>query len=230
MIQTDIRNGEAMNGRWAFGVLVTAVTCAASAGEPKDPAFRDEIVARMRPSVEAEKKADRRARDARAMIRANERPEEAERQIRQGREDRRSRFEAALKTDAEWLKKKVAVSGWPSVTAVGDEAAALAFRLALAGDLASRKEWLALAEKLPAGECPPLGLVQLADRVAADEGRPSLYGMVLTGPAHKPVPFGGGDVAGIDKRRKALGIRPWGEHLAYAPGDFVWRPNPERKP
>jgi hypothetical protein len=207
-----------MNGRWAMGFL-TMVTCAAWADEPKDPTFRDDIVKKMQPSVGAEEQALRNLRN---------RPDGGLPTL-EDIQRVRSRFEAARKPDAEWLKQKVAASGWPSIEAVGDPAAVLAFRLAQAGDPAARKEWLALALKLPAGACPKFGLALLADRVAADENRPSVYGMVVTGPEDKLVPFGGGAVAKIDERRKDLGLRPWAEHLAYGPKYFIWLPAPVPK-
>lgn len=136
-------------------------------------------------------------------------------------------MEAVHRRNAARLRAIVADVGWPGISTVGDEAAHAAW-LVLQHSIGEpdmmRATLPALERAVAAGEARAADLAMLDDRIRVLEGRPQRYGtqydwdeagmwMVPVGAVEDP--------AGIDARRRAVGLGP-----------MVWRkpPPPDEPP
>ncbi|GAA2450702.1 DUF6624 domain-containing protein [Streptomyces macrosporus] len=115
--------------------------------------------------------------------------------------------------------------GWPSVAAVGEEAATGAWIVAQHADrdLGVQRRALALLERaVERGEDSAYRLAFLRDRVLVNEGRPQVYGTQIADVrdgAPVPWPCVDPDPARVDERRAEVGIAPFAEYTArHAPG------------
>lgn len=114
------------------------------------------------------------------------------------------------------LKELLGVYGWFKLSEFGPDADTHAWLLVQHADrdTAFQKAVLLKLEALcPQGETDPTNYAYLFDRVAINEGRPQRYGtqggMVAPG-KWEPDPME--DPAGVDERRKAVGLEPLEEY------------------
>ncbi|MGK5679130.1 DUF6624 domain-containing protein [Actinoplanes sp. URMC 104] len=108
--------------------------------------------------------------------------------------------------------------GWPTVTAVGAEAARRAWLVAQHADQqldVQRRALALMTEAVAAGEGEPQHLAMLRDRVLVNEGRPQIYGTQIAGVADgAPVPWPCEDPDRMDERRAEVGLDPYLVHIA----------------
>ena len=108
-------------------------------------------------------------------------------------------------------------TGWPTVSAVGEEAATAAWAIAQHADLdpAFQQRALDLLEQAVAeGEGSPGDLAYLTDRVATNTGAPQLYGtQIRCGPdgPQPAVPIA--DESQVDALRAEAGLPPLAAYL-----------------
>ena len=125
---------------------------------------------------------------------------------------------AVGKIDADntkWLKEVVKTHGWPGKSLVGKDGARSAWLLVQHAD-ADRKfqrQCLDLITRLPKGEVAPQHLALLTDRVLLAEGKKQIYGTQFTIQDGKLVPRPLKAPAGVDRRRKAVGLPPLAEYV-----------------
>lgn len=130
-----------------------------------------------------------------------------------------------------WLKKVVEAGGWPGASRVGPDGAHAAWLLVQHADADRpfQKTCLDLLRPaVAAGEADGQDLAYLTDRVLVGEGKPQVYGTQLKTVDGKLVPSEIGDAAGVDERRKAVGLGPLAEYVRQA-GEF-YRVGPGKKP
>jgi hypothetical protein len=112
------------------------------------------------------------------------------------------------------LKSLVKACGWPKKGVHGAHAVGDAWLLAQHAEPEFQRAILPVIEaRVKSGEAPPDHLAYLADRIAAGEGRPQLYGtqLVPDGPcsfAFLPMD----DRARVEERRHAIGWPPLEEY------------------
>ena len=108
--------------------------------------------------------------------------------------------------------------GWPGEPQVGRDGAEAAWLIAqhaIAQPALQRAALAALREASERGDVPALQPAMLEDRIRAFEGRPQRYGTQFDWDAAgqlSPLPIE--DPAGVDERRRALGLRPLEEEIA----------------
>lgn len=119
---------------------------------------------------------------------------------------------------AQRLAQILAQYGWPGERRVGEDGARAAWLIvqhAIAQPGLQRQalgEMHAAAER---GEIPEWQVAMLDDRIRTFEGRPQRYGTQFDWDAAgqlSPLPIE--DPAGVDERRRALGLRPLDEEIA----------------
>lgn len=114
------------------------------------------------------------------------------------------------------LKAIVADIGWPTIAKVGKKAAAAAWLIAQHADADSKfqAQCLKLMHEAAADEVDRSDLAYLEDRVRINTGRPQLYGtqFYTKDAVLQPRPIE--DPAGLDKRRKAMDLKPFSEYEA----------------
>lgn len=118
------------------------------------------------------------------------------------------------------LREIVAAIGWPTRSKVGQQAEHAAWLLAQHADAdrAFQREALALMSAEPTDEVCPKHLAYLEDRLRVADGRPQRYGTQLTGRGDELEPLPIEDRDHVDERRKAVGMGPLAEYLAFAHG------------
>lgn len=108
--------------------------------------------------------------------------------------------------------------GWPTISAVGEDAATAAWAIAQHSDLDPDFQRLALAHLEVAaaeGEASLGDLAYLTDRVAANSGEPQTYGTQVGCGPEGPVPgVPIADEAAVDERRAAAGLAPLADYYA----------------
>ena len=114
-----------------------------------------------------------------------------------------------------WLQQQMKEIGWFDIEKYGAAADKDAWLLVQHADRSKpfQRETLAMLESLPPGKTDPKNLAYLHDRVAMGEGRPQRYGTQgQCQPDGTWKPNASEDPAGVDARRKALGLEPIAEH------------------
>lgn len=114
-------------------------------------------------------------------------------------------------TDTAALKEMIANYGWPGKTLVGDDATHAAWLLAQHADRDRALQRDVLARMKPmvdSGEVAPADYAFLYDRVAVADTGKQLYGTQFK---NKKEPFPIEDEAGVDARRKAMGMSTMAE-------------------
>ena len=130
------------------------------------------------------------------------------------------RMEAVHRRNAARLAEVVAQGGWPGAARVGAAGAAAAWLIAqhAIGEPDFQRACLAALEQAAArGEVPAWQPAMLEDRIRVFEGRLQRYGTQLEidddgNPQPRPME----DPAGVDERRRAVGLEPLAERLARA--------------
>ena len=124
------------------------------------------------------------------------------------------------------LKEVVARHGWPGRSLVGPLASQNAWLLAqhADADLEFQRVCMEKMKALPRGEIDPKQLAYLTDRVLVGEGRKQSYGTQATFRDGKIVASPIEDEAGVDERRRSLGLEPMADYLrslerAYRQGE-----------
>jgi len=114
-----------------------------------------------------------------------------------------------------WLRQQMKEIGWFDIEKYGAHADKDAWLLVQHADRSKpfQRETLAMLESLPPGKTDPKNLAYLHDRVAMGEGRPQRYGTQgQCQPDGTWRPNESEDPAGVDARRKTLGLPPIAEH------------------
>ena len=114
-----------------------------------------------------------------------------------------------------WLRQQMKEIGWFDIEKYGAEADDSAWLLVQHADRSKpfQRATLAMLESLPAGKTNPKHLAYLHDRVAMGEGRPQRYGTQgQCQPDGTWKPNESEDAAGVDARRKAIGLPPVAEY------------------
>jgi hypothetical protein len=127
------------------------------------------------------------------------------------------RMRAVHDRHAARLARVLAEHGWPGESQVGVEGAQAAWLIvqhAIAQPEFQRVALGALRAAAGRGEVPAWQAAMLEDRIRIFEGRPQRYGTQFDWDAAgqlNPLPIE--DRAGLDERRRALGLRPLAEEL-----------------
>ena len=114
-----------------------------------------------------------------------------------------------------WLQQQMKEFGWFDIEKYGAEADNDAWLLVQHADRSKpfQREILSVLESLPPGKTNPKNLAYLHDRVAMGEGRPQRYGTQgQCQPDGTWKPNESEDPAGVDARRKAIGLPPVTEY------------------
>jgi hypothetical protein len=122
-----------------------------------------------------------------------------------------ARMHAVDSTDTAWLKRILARSGWPTVSAAGREGAEAAFLIVqhADGDTAFQAYALPLLRRAAAThQAPDEWVALLSDRLAVARGQPQEYGTQAKiendRVTFRPI----ADSAHVDQRRAKLGMMP----------------------
>ncbi|ONK13303.1 DUF6624 domain-containing protein [Streptomyces sp. MP131-18] len=122
-----------------------------------------------------------------------------------------------------FLKRVVAMHGWPGITLVGAEAAEAAWLLAQHADADGGFQCHArelLAEAVACGDASAWHLAYLTDRCLVAQERPQLYGTQYfdngDGAGMRPRPIA--EIDKLDARRVEVGLGPHADHDAHMRG------------
>jgi len=157
-----------------------------------------------------------------------------------GREDQRVREDVGATVDlaqirammavdsanTTWLKAYVAKWGWPTKAQVGAEAVQAAFLIVQHAihDTAFMRAMLPEIEQgYRRGDLDGQAVALLTDRLEVKAGRPQIYGTQLSLKDGKWVLDPIADSAGVDARRRRMGLPPMAEYLRLV--DSMLRPN-----
>ena len=126
------------------------------------------------------------------------------------------RIEEAHRRNAARLTESIAGHGWPGRGLVGEDgahAAWLVLQHAIGNPGLQRRGLQLLREALAAGEAPAGPAAYLEDRICFFEGRPQKYGTPYDGDESGELnPHPVEDPAGVDERRRAVGLGPLAEN------------------
>ncbi|MFD0969178.1 DUF6624 domain-containing protein [Plantactinospora endophytica] len=129
-----------------------------------------------------------------------------------------ARIQAIDVENTAWFAALLDRHGWPRRSEVGEEASGAAWLLAQHADLDrqfQRRCLALLTEAVRAGEAEPAHLAYLTDRVRLAEGRSQWYGTQFWyGPDGdgELQPWSIEDPAGVDDRRRSVGLEPLADH------------------
>lgn len=127
-------------------------------------------------------------------------------------------MEAVHRENAAWLARVLDAKGWPGASRVGAEGAEAAWLIAqhAIGEPAFQRRCLALLRDASArGEAPAWQMAYLEDRIRVFEGSPQRYGTQADVDSDgEPFPFPIEDEAGVDDRRREVGLPPLAVQLA----------------
>lgn len=120
------------------------------------------------------------------------------------------RFLTADSLRSLWLSTLVAERGWPTALAVGTDGVRAAFTLLQhSPDPALQARMLPLVERAAvAHELPSADVAMLTDRVLVHAGKAQRYGSSFRVRNGRLVPDPVDDLAGLDERRRAVGMPP----------------------
>ena len=181
---------------------MTALLCLACfslAAEPREPALREELIARV--------KTDQATRMK--LIEAGAHPAK----------ELRAAVKDADDKNRAWLKGVIERHGWPGKSLVGEDGAHSAWLLVqhADADLPFQKKCLALlAAAVEKGEAAGADLAYLTDRVLVAEDKRQRYGTQLEQKDGKFVPKPVEEPEALDARRKELGLMPMAEYIRFA--------------
>lgn len=138
-----------------------------------------------------------------------------------------SQIAAMMRTDsanASWLRDYVARRGWPTADQVGKDAVGSAFLIVqhAVHDTAFMRAMLPhIEESRRRGDLDGGAVAMLTDRLEVRAGRPQVYGTQLSLKDGRWVLDPIADSAGVDERRRRMGMMPLAEYLRLA--DSVMR-------
>jgi hypothetical protein len=115
-----------------------------------------------------------------------------------------------------WLKAYVARWGWPTAAQVGREAVEAAFLIVqhAVHDTAFMRAMLpAIEQARRRGDLDGGAVAMLTDRIEVKAGHPQIYGTQLSLKGGRWVLDPIADSAGVDARRKSVGLPPLAEYL-----------------
>ncbi|HKP29003.1 MAG TPA: DUF6624 domain-containing protein [Gemmatimonadales bacterium] len=118
-----------------------------------------------------------------------------------------------------WLKSQIERSGWPTVAQVGTEAVNAAFLIVqhAVHDTAFMRAMLpVIQESHRRGDLDGGAVAMLTDRVEVKAGHPQIYGTQLSLKDGRWVLDPIADSAGVDARRRRMGLPPLAEYLRLA--------------
>jgi hypothetical protein len=126
------------------------------------------------------------------------------------------RMRAVHDRNAARLKPIVEAHGWPTRSAVGDDASHAAWLVLqhAIGHPALQRDCLVLLQALPEAEVDPVEVGMLEDRIRVFEGRGQLLGTQFDWDADgemSPLPIEAPEQ--VDARRAAIGLRPLAEEI-----------------
>ena len=130
-----------------------------------------------------------------------------------------SQIAAMMRTDsanASWLRDHVARRGWPTSDQVGKEAVGSAFLIVqhAVHDTAFMRAMLPhIEESYRRGDLDGGAVAMLTDRLEVKAGRPQVYGTQLSLKDGRWVLDPIVDSAGVDERRRGMGLPPLAEYL-----------------
>ena len=130
-----------------------------------------------------------------------------------------SKLAAMVRTDsanARWLADYVARRGWPTTAQVGKEAVNAAFLIVqhAVHDTAFMRAMLPhIEESRRRGDLDGGAVAMLTDRLEVKAGRPQVYGTQLSLQGGRWVLDPIADSAGVDERRRQMGMPPLAEYL-----------------
>ena len=143
------------------------------------------------------------------------------------------RMEALHQRHATRLAALIDAHGWPGRSRVGEEGAQAAWLIlqhAIGNPPLMRRGLTLLRGGVSEGEVSPLEVAMLEDRIRTFEGRPQRYGTQFDWDEHgrlSPLPLE--DPAGVDARRRAIGLGPLAQDLwrrRWAMARVRWRERP----
>jgi hypothetical protein len=124
--------------------------------------------------------------------------------------------------NAAYLKDVVRRTGWPTISAVGQEASQAAWLLAQHADhdLNFQAECLALMKSLPASEISQANIAYLEDRVLVARGKQQSYGtqFYTQDGALRPRPIQ--DEEGLEARRATMGLETFTDYRQRMMGKY----------
>lgn len=122
--------------------------------------------------------------------------------------------------------------GWPGFALAGRDGAAAAWRIAqhaIAMPDFQRRCLRLLTEAVARGDADPQHAAYLEDRIAFNERRPQRYGTQFDwGEDGDMAPWRVDDFDAVDKRRRALGMTPFADHIRKMRDG--WRNSKEKAP
>ena len=126
------------------------------------------------------------------------------------------RMEEVHRRNAARLTEIIDERGWPGRGLVGEDGARAAWFVlqhAIGNPGLQRRGLQLLREAVAAGEAPALQAAYLEDRICFFEGRPQKYGTPYDGDESGELnPHPVEDPAGVDERRRAVGLGPLAEN------------------
>jgi len=143
------------------------------------------------------------------------------------------RMKALHQRHATRLAALIDAHGWPGRSRVGEEGAQAAWLIlqhAIGNPPLMRRGLTLLRGGVSEGEVSPLEVAMLEDRIRTFEGRPQRYGTQFDWDEHgrlSPLPLE--DPAGVDARRRAIGLGPLAQDLwrrRWAMAHVRWRERP----
>ena len=130
------------------------------------------------------------------------------------------------------LERIINAHGWPGIHLAGRDGAEAAFRVAqhaIAMPHFQRRCLKLLQAAVARGDADPTHAAYLDDRIAYNERRPQKYGTQFDWDANGEMsPYPVDDFKAVDRRRGALGMTPFAQHIAFMKAK--WKETNERPP
>lgn len=201
---------------WEIGALVPNLSrlsrvfliLVSACGQARQPAAAD--LAEARRELEARGKTDQAVREG---LSTSDEPDIA----------RIHQMQSVDSANSAWLEAWVERWGWPTTAQVGQEAVDAAFLIVqhAVHDTAFMREMLPHIEAAHArGDYDGQRVALLTDRLEVKAGRPQIYGTQLSVRDGKLVLDPIRDSAGVDDRRRRMGMMPLAEYLRRADSAF----------
>lgn len=143
-----------------------------------------------------------------------------------------ARMREVHERNAARLEEILRSHGWPGIHLAGREGAEAAWRIAqhaIAMPQFQRRCLKLLQSAVARGDADAQHAAYLDDRIAYNERRPQKYGTQFDwNEIGDMAPWQVDDAKAVERRRQALGMAPWAEHVAKMRDD--WRRSKERAP
>ena len=166
-----------------------------AAGGKRDDALRDELLRMVKEDQDARVRSSRAASPTAR---------------------RRRRWKQSTAATRSRLKEVVDKGGWPGKSRVGADGAHAAWLLVQHADkdraFQKSPAWRCVEKAVKSGEATGQDFAYLTDRVRVGEGKKQLYGTQFQGAGDKMEPYPIEDEAGVDRRRKEVGLPTMAEY------------------